>query len=1122
MVDVKESGGGTQEEPYYPPLNKLLNSIGATMPVRVKCGSQMISRGADRPDFGLYSQKQQPKELPKHGVVEAKSLREDLSDVFAGRHKDQMRKYLNRYSILIVTNYREFFLFRRKKDGSPEPLEKLIIAEREDLFWEMAEKAGVSARKHGSRIAEFLKRSFAYSSSISKPQDVAWFLASYAREALANIENAIDDNPDNPLNQLRENMQKGIENPFEGTNNAQEDHLFCSTLAQTLFYGMFSSWVAQAKDKEEVRFDWRSAQHKISIPVLKYLYANLTLSGKMQEHGLENIIERAGEALNRIDKKAFFQEFESSNAIQHFYQPFLKEFDSASQVEMGVFYTPPEIIKFMVERVDMILREELKIEDGLADEKVHVLDPCCGTGAYIIEVLNKIRDTNKRKIDDALVGESVKKAALERIWGFEIMPAPFLVAHWRLDEYLKGIGASPMSRQERVKIILTNALTGWGKDNRNGDLLEGFKVEVDLATRAKREAPILVVIGNPPYNACAGQAPKEEGDLTKPYKDLLKKLTDVRRSNLDDLYVRFFRIAEMQIVKAKRGIVSYITSDSWLSKKSFTGMRAHFLRNFDKAWVEKMPGGVFRIKGFSDGIKQGVATSLLVKRGAGSEKSEQAILYRDMLKSQGGGRPEEIRRQLLGSLEQTSSGNQYDLLKPGEWNFFAFETTKAAPSYPQWPRLIDICKPETRQPGMQETRGGALTDIDKEKLIARMKAYHDGSVSWEQLVRTEQSTGVERGLRHKRSGFDPEKIRKGAIKKGYNPDMIIEHATMPFETLWAYYTDVPKLWNRHREDLWKQRFERQRFLISHASQDGSLGYPATFSTIIGSYYLLSSHTVYFPFHDYVSGDSTLPSSITANLSVFARRWIKSLGFPDPDTDVDVASYPWLHILAVCYSPKYISENAGMLRVDWLRVPMPRDSKVLKHSASLGNNIASFLDYRAPLPKGLLPAQLNGFGLIQGTDLGINVGWGRRKNHAITPAGGLLKKRKWSNEEQGKLRKVFSSMGIAESRGFELLGDAVDIYLNASNYWKGVPVSAWECRIGTQQVINKWLSYRERDILKRDLSIGEARHVTEMVQRLTVLILMGDSLDANYKNCCDNACEWPLQEQKNAASSESDR
>ena len=637
MRDVKESGGGTREESYYPPLNKLLNSIGATMPVRVKCVSQLRTQGADHPDFGLYSHKQKPKELPKHGVVEAKGLSENLSDVFAGRHRDQMRKYLDRYSILIVTNYRQFFLFRSNNNGAPEPLEKLIIADKEDLFWEMAENAGEAARTHGSRIAEFLKRSFAYSSSISKPQDVAWFLASYAREALANIENAIDDNPDNPLNKLREAMQKGLENPFEGTDNVQGDHLFCSTLVQTLFYGMFSSWVTQAKDAEVGQFDWRSAQHEISIPVLRFLYAHLTVSEKMQEYGLESIIERAGGALNRIDKKSFFQDFESSNAIQHFYQPFLKEFDAESQVDLGVFYTPPEIVKFMVERVDKVLREELKIEDGLANEQVHVLDPCCGTGAYIIEVLNKIRETNQKKRNDALVGENVKKAVLERIWGFEIMPAPFLVAHWRLNEYLKSIGASPISGKERAKIILTNALTGWDEDNPDRDLFSGFEAEVDLATKAKQEAPILVVIGNPPYNACAGQAPKEEGELTKPYKDLLKELTDVRKSNLDELYVRFFRIAEMQIEKAKRGVVSYITSNSWLSKKSFTGMRAHFHRNFDKAWIEKMPGGVFRIQGFSDGIKQGVATSLFVKKGTASKKSDKAFLYRDVLNHKGGG-----------------------------------------------------------------------------------------------------------------------------------------------------------------------------------------------------------------------------------------------------------------------------------------------------------------------------------------------------------------------------------------------------------------------------------------------------------------------------------------------------
>ena len=227
--------------------------------------------------------------------------------------------------------------------------------------------------------------------------------------------------------------------------------------------------------------------------------------------------------LNRVDRSVFFNNFENDAAIQHFYEPFLEAFDPDLRKQLGVWYTPNEVVRYMVERVDSVLRSDLRIQDGLADKNVYVLDPCCGTGAYVVEVLRKIEETLRRKEDDALVGEDVREAALTRIFGFEIMSAPFVIAHWRVGVLLAGLLAPIDSNKgQRPAIYLTNALTGWEPPQgpkANLPLYPELEEERDQAEKVKRDTPIIVVLGNPPYNAFAGTSPEEEDGLVEQYKE---------------------------------------------------------------------------------------------------------------------------------------------------------------------------------------------------------------------------------------------------------------------------------------------------------------------------------------------------------------------------------------------------------------------------------------------------------------------------------------------------------------------------------------------------------------------------------------------------------------------------
>ena len=171
-----------------------------------------------------------------------------------------------------------------------------------------------------------------------------------------------------------------------------------------------------------VKFNWRLAGDHLRVPIVGVLFHQLIEPTQLKALGIDEVLDWSGEVLNRVDRAVFFKAFEEEHAVQYFYEPFLDAYDPALRKQLGVWYTPPEIVNYMVERVDSVLRSELCIADGLADQSVVVLDPCCGTGSYVVEVLRRIEKTLIQKGKTALTANAVKKAAIERVFGFEICP----------------------------------------------------------------------------------------------------------------------------------------------------------------------------------------------------------------------------------------------------------------------------------------------------------------------------------------------------------------------------------------------------------------------------------------------------------------------------------------------------------------------------------------------------------------------------------------------------------------------------------------------------------------------------------------------------------------------------
>jgi hypothetical protein len=1109
------SGAGVKETTYYTALANLLDEVGKTLKPRVRCIQQLKNLGAGSPDMGLYSADQFPKHssvppeggVPSRGVIEIKSTSEDAWVVADDK---QVTKYWGRYNQVLVTNYRDFVLVGRDAANNQVKLETHRLAPSEAEFWSAASNPQKMAARVEGSLVEFLKRVMLLSVPLDSSRDLAWFLASYAREAKFRIEHG--DFP--ALATVRKALEEALGMTFEGVKG---DHFFRSTLVQTLFYGMFSAWVlwikALAPLRGLARFDWRLSDQYLRVPILRKLFREVADPGSMESMNLNEVLDWAAAALNRVDPSAFFKNFEEEHAVQYFYEPFLEAFDPELRKDLGVWYTPWEIVDYMVERVDRVLREELGLADGLADKRVYVLDPCCGTGAYLVSVLKRIAQTLREKGGDALLAQDLKEAAMHRVFGFEILPAPFVVAHLQLGLLLQQLGApfSEKGKKERAGVYLTNSLTGWEppKTPKRLPFVE-LEEERDAADEVKREKPILVILGNPPYNSFAGIAKvEEERGLSESYRTT-KKAPAPQGQGLNDLYVRFFRMAERRIVeKTGEGVVCFISNYSWLDGLSFTGMRERYLEVFNRIWIDNLHGDrkmseyspdgrtsetVFATGGKSIGIKLGTAISLMVK----SRKLKNVrLLYRDHQEA----RAAERRAKLLASLEDLES---YRKLEPELPIGLPFKPASFCESYLDWPLLPGLFP--VSFPGVKTSRDDVVVDIDKDRLIRRMEQYFDPAVSHEEM-RT-----IAPGAMASTARFQAEQTRERLRKRGFKAENVVPFAYRPFDVRWLYWEPETKLLDEKRSDYFPQVFKGNLWLEARQKQPMERfdrGY--TVRCLADNFGNGLSN--FFPL--YLANNATLlqRTEPQPNLCADSDKYLATIGSDAPNL--------FHHAVATLHAPSYRIENAGALRQDWPRIPLPATGHALVESAALGREIASLLDSEQVVPgvtASPIRAELRPVGIVSTVsgnlnpdsgDLEITAGWGHGGKGGVTmPAKGKLVEREYTPDEKAAFAEGALAPDMSAADLTSLLGDTTfDIFLNGNVYWKNIPSNVWEYTLGGYQVIKKWLSYREKELLNRAITKDEARHVTDMARRIAALLLLGPKLDANYAAVKSSTYAW---------------
>ncbi|WP_135229541.1 type ISP restriction/modification enzyme [Deinococcus fonticola] len=1074
----KVHGKGTPENTYLPLLKELLDALLPEYEVITHPSKD--EQGL--PDFGL----REKDGAENVALGEAEALDVPLAKNVHGL--EQARRYA-RQKPTLLTNFHEFVVL----EGETE-LGRYTIPHA-DLT--SATTPADLAKTHLDELSALLSVWASARGSLTRPQKIAGLLAYYARQAMHNLEGQDAD----ALAPLRKAMEDALGTSFtlpkieKNKKNAEQqrreeakwaekqaelDHFFRSSLVQALFYGLFAGWVAAARTGKGAEISRGNIADDLNIPVISLLLDEVNTSRKLTRLDLRALVDRALDMLRRVDAEPFLKSFQEGAAVTYFYEPFLEAFDAQLKKDLGIWYTPHEIIRYQIRHVHGLLQTHLNLPLGLLDPNVTILDPATGTGGYLLE-LGRFLTAEMQKEGKGRVGARLKEAFQTRIYGFELMPAPFAIAHLQLALLLSEAGA-PLNSDERVGVYLTNSLNGWEPRKTKPDPLYGeLAEEQELTDEVKHHRKIMVMIGNPPYARFADMPDNpEELALVAPYKTCLRESWGVKKQLLDDLYIRFIRLAEWRIAEnTQAGIVSFITNRSYLTGISHPVMREHLLKRFDHLYIDDLHGnqrahkagdGSVFTTDTSGGIKVGVAVGTFVKLADSPPDTLAQVHYRDY---EGSG---ESKRQAL--LEEATPYEP--AFTPSRKHRYILKPLNGEDAYWDWPSVDEIFP--MRFSGAQAARDGIAVSFLGE---GRQKAEDlaDELISDASFIEKYAEASLERdGSLKGRNAVIGNEIQRIAVQP---------YLFRPFDLREVLWDD--RLLIRDRPEYLPQISENAFLIASQVMEkfvEGEEGAPlfdrVGFSNVGIEFHHMRPDARAIPLrlrfkhfasdeqYEYLPNISDFYDDLArAGVLKVATAKAGSTCLPRPKPAPvlsrygvvrdekgrpnalawELAEQVFYHALAVLSAPSYRAEHAEYLAEDWPRVPLPGTRAVLAQGAELGRRVAALLDPQAQpdVPRSV------GRLVTPGTDMEapeaeLNIGVKPRYD-----AG----------------REVY------------VLSDTLEL--------AGVSEAVWGFTLGGYPVLKNWVEYRKG----RKLTLDEADWLESIVRRVQGLLNLGPELDAGY-------------------------
>jgi predicted helicase len=1087
------------EHTYRPALKLLIETLQPSVvatnePRRVECGA---------PDFTVSHSR----ESLIIGYIECKDVGKSLDEA---EESDQLKRYFRSLGNLILTDYLEF---RWYIDG--ECRQSVTLAQ-------ITKGGKISLIKDGDEAVRSLLNDFLSHSPepISTPKELA--------QRMARLTHLIRDIVMEVFNKNRaSSLLKDLRKAFAAVlipdlDKSEKTSEFADMYAQTIAYGLFA---ARCNHSGPSRFKRLGAANEIpkTNPFLRRLFETIT-GTDLNEEPYAGFVDDLTQMLSHADIEAILAQFgdrdRQRDPVIHFYETFLSTYDPALREKRGVYYTPESVVSYIVRSIDRILLTEFELPDGLGEAstfeyeqeekeqwdetrasgpirtrstypRVLVLDPACGTGTFLYSVIDLIREGFMQRGDAGLWSGYVNEHLLPRILGFELLMAPYAIAHFKLGMQMAGMDLSATKRKvwgydfsggERLQVYLTNTLEE--AEYRVESLFGPLRViseEANATVKIKRTMPILVVLGNPPYSGHSAnrsweikeirgkkkRVPTFIGKLIQDYFQVDGNSLDEKNPKwLQDDYVKFIRWAQWRIEKTGSGILAFITNHGYLDNPTFRGMRQLLIKTFSKIYILDLHGNAKKRERCPDGskdenvfdIRPGVAIGIFLKA---PQKMGPAEVYHAELWGSRKKKEDALFQQDVTSTpwRQIHPTGPFYLLTP--------ENAKVRSEYDEGWKITEVMPINVL--GFQTHRDKFAVDFDRQHLHDRIDE-----------MRNEQSTDDnlrERyGLKDNRDWKLSDvraRLRKG---EGWE-EVLIPCLYRPFDVRFCYFSEIAM--DYPRRELKDHVMGRDNMCLLSSRQQAVPGYRHCWVTTLPANDCVVSTTSreanqVFPLYLYSAGENIYkqkfiawPAGKGGRVPNCSRKFIeviqKGLGLkfiPDNMGDTKGTFGPediFQYMYAILHSPAYRTRYEEPLKRDFPRVPFTTDPHLFYKLSSLGRRLIS----------------LHLLESVKGS---------RCITHYPIEGDNLV--------DKGYPKYV--SAGESQT-------DSGRVYVNQNQYFEMVPRAAWEFYVGSYQVCHKWLKDRQA----RKLSYDDLIHYQRIILALNETIRLMEEIDRVIPN-------WPIQ------------
>ena len=598
QIFKKLQKGDATEVSYYSTLERFLKDYSdskrnkkievTTIPKKTEAGN---------PDFRIWDGRQKIV-----GYIEAKDLDIDLDKV---EDSEQIVRYISTFPNVILTNFTEFRLY-----SNGELIEKVSIA-RSYIFKKLRT---VPPAEHEEDFYKLLEKFFDF--SLPKTYTAKTLAVELAKRTKFLKDEIVSE-------ELRQGT-KSIHGFYEAFKEfliagISEDE-FADLYSQTITYGLFAARLRAGKD-----FNRKLAYSFIpkSIGILRDVFKFISLEDLPPQ--MEVIIDDIAEVLSAADAKIildkYYHEGKGNDPVLHFYETFLSVYDPATREKRGVYYTPEPVVSFIVRSIHQILKDKFKMPDGLGSKDVTLLDPAGGTLGFLAKAIEVAVNEVKNKYGASIVSGTIKELILDNYYAFELMMAPYAIGHMKMSFLLEELGYR-MKDDERIKYYLTNTLEMKELDETKFPGMSSLSAESHEAGKVKKQVPILVILGNPPYSGHSSNTGEWITNAIKEYYQVDGKPLGEKNSKwLQDDYVKFIRFAQWKIDQSGEGVLGFITNHSYLDNPTFRGMRQSLMNSFDEIYILDLHGNSLKKEKAPDGskdenvfdIQQGVAIVFMIK-----------------------------------------------------------------------------------------------------------------------------------------------------------------------------------------------------------------------------------------------------------------------------------------------------------------------------------------------------------------------------------------------------------------------------------------------------------------------------------------------------------------------------